>query len=840
LKRRDKVHDGSTGQPHSSMVIHSSRPHVSSPLPPTGDEASAAALLTWVADAYHTAFASDPAARQFLAAAGLDRAEAATVHRLGFANRTLGAALAVMPEGRALRVRLQSLGVFRADSGHEHLNGCLVFPLTDSAGQVVQLWGYRLAQTATPRALLLPGAERGLFNAAGLTAGGDWLLCAHPLDALTLWCHGHHQVTATGPELSPDLRQLLADRKPARVIIVHGADAPEIARADALQKELLTGGVAVSRTALPAGQSLHDLVRTADDPAATLHALLAQARPPSGHAPAANPPTDGRNLTPLDLVIVKQGPEEILFAIADRTYRVRGLTKNTGYEALKVSLRVVCGNAWHLDTLDLAQAKQRTAFVTAAAEETGLRIEALKRDVGRVLLKLEELHEAQLLAQVSRKDEVPSMTEAEREAALALLKSPNLWEVIPEHAATCGIAGERTNVLTGYLGAVSRLLDRPLAIVVQSSSAAGKTTLMDAILAFVPPEARQKYSAMTGQSLFYLGRANLRNKILAIAEQEGADKASYALKLLQSEGELRLAATGKDEHTGRTETQAYVVTGPTMIFLTTTASSLDEEFQNRCIVLTVDESREQTERIHALQREARTEAGLARKVRRAELLTLHRNAQRLLEPLPVFNPYADRLRFLSDQLRTRRDHEKYLLLIDALAVLFQHQRERKTIAGRECVVVALDDIARANSLAHEILGRGLEDMPPQARRLLGLIQQMEKERAQGPSPCWRRRDLRAFTGWSDTALKVHLGRLVELEYVLPRRDPRHGYSYELLFDGDAVTGKPHLSGLLDVEELRRMTTTDSRSAPNGHRSGQNTERSGSGQPVVSPRSGAPI
>ena len=126
--------------------------------------------------------------------------------------------------------------------------------------------------------------------------------------------------------------------------------------------------------------------------------------------------------------------------------------------------------------------------------------------------------------------------------------------------------------------------------------------------------------------------------------------------------------------------------GPVMIFLTTTAPSLDEELQNRCIVLSVDESREQTERIHALQREARTEAGLARKVRRAELLTLHRNAQRLLEPLPVFNPFADRLRFLSNQLRTRRDHEKYLLLIDTLAVLFQHQRERKIVAGRECIV----------------------------------------------------------------------------------------------------------------------------------------------------------
>lgn len=803
--------------------------------------ASDSALLGWVSDFYQRSFATDDETQRFLASFSGNFDEAARVHRLGFANRTLGTALADSAEGRAMRTRLQSLGVFRADSGHEHLNGCLVFPLTDASGAVMQLWGYRLAQTATPRGLALPGAQRGVFNASGLASGGSWLLCADPLDALALWCQGQREVTAvSGSALNDDLRRLLLTRKPASIRVFHGPDAAEVARAKAWGRDLAQFGAGVHRTVLPPGQSLHDVLRTAADPVLAVAALLnpseSAPRPAATVAVSSAAPV----LSPIEVSVAKHGPEETVLAVADRTYRVRGLARNTGYESLKVSLRVACGTVWHLDTVDLAQAKQRTAFVTAAAEETGVRAEVLKRDVGRVLLKLEELHEAQLLAQVAKKDEVPAMTEAERTAALAFLKASNLWEMISEHAAACGIVGERTNVLAGYLGAVSRLLDHPLAIVVQSSSAAGKTTLMDAILAFVPPEARQKYSAMTAQSLFYLGRTNLRNKILAVAEQEGADKASYALKLLQSEGELRLAATGRDEHTGRVETQSYVVTGPVMIFLTTTAPTLDDELQNRCVVLTVDESREQTERIHALQREARTEAGLARKVRREELLALHRNAQRLLQPLPVFNPYAEKLRFLSDQLRTRRDHEKYLLLIDALAVLFQHQRERRTIAGRECIVASLDDIARANALAHEVLGRGLEDTPPQARRLLGLIQQMEKERVQGPSPCWRRRDLRAFTGWSDTALKVHLGRLVDLEYVVARREPKHGYSYELLYDGDTAAGKPHLSGLLDVEELRKVESADTRSAPNDQRSGQNEARSGSGQPVVSPRSGRGI
>jgi hypothetical protein len=258
------------------------------------------------------------------------------------------------------------------------------------------------------------------------------------------------------------------------------------------------------------------------------------------------------------------------------------------------------------------------------------------------------------------------------------------------------------------------------------------------------------------------------------------------------------------------ETQEYHVQGPTMIFLTTTSHTLDEELQNRCLVLTVDESREQTERIHALQREARTEAGLVRKAQRDELLALHRAAQSLLQPLPVFNPYAAKLRFLSNQLRTRRDHEKYLLLIDSLALLFQHQRARKTIAGREHVVATVDDIARANALAHDVLGRGLDDMPPQTRRLLELIERMVAEKCaaakiERDDARFRARHLREFTGWGHSQLHVHLSRLVELEYLIPHRaDHGQGVVYELLYDGGGKNGARFLPGLIDVEKLRAV------------------------------------
>ena len=124
------------------------------------------------------------------------------------------------------------------------------------------------------------------------------------------------------------------------------------------------------------------------------------------------------------------------------------------------------------------------------------------------------------------------MTEAERDQALGLLRDPKLLDRILADFDTCGLVGEQTNKLIGYLAAVSRKLDRPLAVVVQSSSAAGKSSLMDAVLAFMPEEERIKYSAMTGQSLFYMGETNLKHKILAIVEGEGVKSAPTALQLL--------------------------------------------------------------------------------------------------------------------------------------------------------------------------------------------------------------------------------------------------------------------------------------------------------------------
>ncbi|MFY4370779.1 DNA primase, partial [Escherichia coli] len=380
------------------------------------------------------------------------------------------------------------------------------------------------------------------------------------------------------------------------------------------------------------------------------------------------------------------------------------------------------------DAVDMMSARSRGGYARAAAAELGLAEGDLRRSLGKVLLALEHWQAAPEPANAA-----PEMTPEDREAALELLRSPDLASRIAADMAACGVVGESTNLTAAYLAAVSRKLDRPLAVLIQSSSAAGKSSLMDAVLNLIPPEERLQYSAMTGQSLFYLGETNLQHKILAIAEEEGVRQAAYALKLLQSDGELTIASTGKDDASGNLVTKQYTVKGPVMLMLTTTAIDVDEELLNRCLVLTVNESREQTEAIHAAQRYAQTLEGLLAANEKSYITQLHQNAQRLLRPLNVVNPFASQLTFMSDKTRTRRDHMKYLTLIQTIALLHQYQREIKRVEHRgqvvEYIEVTREDIALANRLAHEILGRTLDEMPPQTRKLLLLIQTMVGELA---------------------------------------------------------------------------------------------------------------
>lgn len=683
-------------------------------------------LLQAVLAFYHERLKQHATAQDYLRKCGLADVELIDRFGLGFADRSLTKLLPSnqVKAGRQLRERLTRLGILR-ESGHGHFNGCVVVPIRDAQGAIIDIRGRKITKglrKGTPLDMRLPGTN------------GD----------------------------------AIEDETVARIVrqLAGNVNGKEVAEASC--RRIPTAGPTA------AGSHSHEGEPSNDD---------------------------------LD---VEQSDNEVVVTFADRRWRIRGLEKNLSYERLKVNLMVSRKDGVHVDTFDLYSSRHRAGFLKAAAAELYVEEELIKKDLAKLLRKLEELQDERIKATLTPTEaKTPELTDAQRREAFGLLKDRNLLGRIVNDFDRYGLVGEETNKLLCYLACVSRKLAQPLAILIQSSSAAGKTTLMDAALALVPAEEQIKYSAMTGQSLYYMGQTNLKHKILAIAEEEGVAQASYALKLLQSEGKLTIASAEKETN-GRQQTQTYEVEGPIMIFLTTTSEYPDPELQNRCFLLRVDEQVEQTAAIHARQRAAFTLDGRQAELDRTAIRALHQNAQRLLEPITVVIPFADQLTFRADQTRMRRDHAKYLSLIASITLLYQHQRPRKTDThGAPYIEATLDDIELANRLASEALGQSLDSLMPQTRQLLVLIDDYltrccREQQVKRSEFRFTQRQLREAFTWSDGQLRRNLQRLIDLEYVLPYRTGHgNGREYELLYDGQGRDGQPFVLGLIDTSKLSK-------------------------------------
>jgi hypothetical protein len=280
-------------------------------------------------------------------------------------------------------------------------------------------------------------------------------------------------------------------------------------------------------------------------------------------------------------------------------------------------------------------------------------------------------------------------------------------------------------------------------------------------------------------------------------------EADYSIRVLQSRKKLIAAAPIKDPQTGNMRTKVFTVEARAAFIEATTASAVNHENATRCFELTMDESPDQTKRIHERMGLLRTERGLQLR-READAITRRNwNAQRLLEPLPVIIPFADRLTFPSSWLRTRRDYARFLNLIEVSAFLHQHQREKRNGglgSQGQAIVADVADYGVAYSLAASVLAETLSDVRRPLREAYERIRALCGEGNGTVS----RREIREALNVPDSTVRGWLMQLVELEHL--ESDASKGGAgkvtrYRLTGRGprqDVVVG------LLSPEELRAV------------------------------------
>ncbi len=454
--------------------------------PPVEVDADDRKLLAHVVDYYHETFKGSLEAQSYLQHRGLMSSEMVERFRVGFANRTLGYRL---PEknraaGERMRGALTRIGILR-ESGHEHFNGSVVFPIFGVKGgsgltdyeDVKGIYGRKITRglrPGTPLHLYLPGPHRGVFNEQAVAASPEIILCEAILDALTFWCAGYRNVTASYGVNGFTDDHLGAFRKwgTKRVLIAYDRDDAGEKGAQALAEKLLAAGIDCYRIQFPKGMDANEYALKLKPAEKALGILIRNAawmgkgRPPSQRiglgsatvavttvaageatreeappvpAPAASPlaarvdesdpmtppsPTASSSSAATETSAALRAPakdpapplpgspiaseipaatveppspsvpdvpatvtaEEVVIVLGDRRYRIRGLAKNLSFDAMKVNLLCARGEGFYVDTLDLYAARQRGAFTKAVSEEIGVTEDAIKADLGRVLL----------------------------------------------------------------------------------------------------------------------------------------------------------------------------------------------------------------------------------------------------------------------------------------------------------------------------------------------------------------------------------------------------------------------------------------------------------------------
>ncbi len=760
-------------------------------------------LLTQVAFFYTRRFDEEIRARQYLAQRSIN--DAATFKRF-HAGYCDGSLHDVLPFDEQVSAGLTALGLVK-ENGKELFRECLTVPLWSLGGTCVGMYGRRLFDSEV-RHLYLPGARHGLVNLQGVCAASDIILTESIIDAMSLYAAGVKNVLAcygTGGFTS-DHWEALAKYKPKKVAVCFDGDesGERAARelADELVRELR--GTIIETIALPKDQDPNGILASAGV-SGLRRALAARTAHPfsaaSAPVPAAEEPAPLADAPKREVASTPQG---LTLHCGNRIYEVKAsVRQGTQLRATLKASKASEGERFELATIDLYSHRSRDWFAGLCAELFAIEPREATADLNQVLAQLERAADAPVSAPTR-----VELTDTERDEALALLRRPTLVDDVLEAFEHVGYADEVTNKQLGYLVATSRKLERPLSLLIESRSSAGKSALQDAVLAFVPEEECLKYSRITDQALFYTGENALEQKLLVLEEAVGMGGSAYSIRALQSGEALKVAATGKDPTTGKMRTEEYTVKARTAVMMTTTDPNFDEETRSRFIRATVNESPELTRRILEVQRHAETIEGIALKRRAERVKTMHRNAQRLLKNVTIANPFAPQLTFPATSIQARRDHKKYLGLIQTVALLHQAQRPTKTksIYGEKIdyIEVELKDIAIANRIARDVLVHGHGGVTPQARQLFARIREMVTRgtdtKTKDNAPAFTRRRLREFTGWSDWQVRTHLTELTELEYLTVRQGAFGKEYVYVLSDTHLLEAVPGF-GLTDVDAI---------------------------------------
>ena len=368
----------------------------------------------------------------------------------------------------------------------------------------------------------------------------------------------------------------------------------------------------------------------------------------------------------------------------------------------------------HMDKLDLPKAKARSAFVEQVCiDRPGInRRELEDRLLAQAVAQPQAIKDKKtglserdrLLAEYDQrvvKALAGMLPEIQAEAA-TMLENPDLMDTIAKDIMALGVVGERDLAGSAYATATSRQSADPMSAIVQGATSTGKSFVIERVAQLIPPEAKLVATDMSAMSLYYLPPGSLLHRFVVAGERaraqtdEHAD-ARKALREMLSGGELSKAIPIRGDN-GEMVTKVFHQYGPIAHIESTSATSLFDEDSNRSLMLSTDESEEQTTLVvDAIAHGAMKADGI---VDTAPTIARHHALQRMLKRVYVVIPYAEHVisKMPKGKPEARRASKQLFGMIKAIATLHQRQRAEGPIKHGDLIQASVHDYFHARQL----------------------------------------------------------------------------------------------------------------------------------------------
>jgi DNA primase catalytic core len=721
--------------------------------------------LSDVADYYHKRLFDSKDAIQYLIKRGIMNTGLYERFRIGFADGTL---LSKLSDKQ--KESLKASGILNKNNG-EHFHNCIVFPILDDADQVVGLYGRRITDDE-PCHLYLPGPHRGVWNRKASKVYDEIVLVESIMDALSLVQIGVENVQplyGTNGFTAEHL-QLLKDDNVKTIVLALDNDEAGHKAAEKHKAKLLEEGFTV-KTIFPKVSKDWNEELLAGLGRETFKLLVGEAG------------EEKKPETEKSFEVFHEGIKDI-FKAEHIVYEIVG-AKDIFVTNLRVNVKAICGEESYYDNADLASGRSRRGLSETIAQLFGIEYRIVERDLSRILDHYAQERDKKL-AEINNVAKAVELTDEERELGLSFLKNPDMFGEIIRDMDTLGYVGEDLNKILLYLCASSRILDDPISVMILSQSASGKSMLVSTVEKLIPPEDVVSITSLSDQALNYFN--SILHKFMNMGEAVHSESIEHQIRDMLSQHELVRHVVTKDEKTGKMGTEVKRTAAIVALVLTTTRQNINPENASRFFVINTDESKEQTRRIHAAQREKYT---LDQYRVQAEviprIIAKHHAAQRLLKKVAVVNDFNRYLDFPDTLMRVRRDHMRFIDLIACVCFLRQYQKELKhgstsltTGSAFEYIECDIEDYRIAyDIMINGVLASTMFELPKATTELYATLrglaqQQAKKKNLKANEVTFTQREIRQLSGYGQSWLRDNLRKLVEYEYIVLARGTRRG------------------------------------------------------------------